>query len=70
MTLSPEIVDFIGLDGPQDPIERTGVVEVAVDQMEAPMRGVRIFIDGIDMPCVKRAGPADDAVDVVALPEE
>jgi hypothetical protein len=69
MALGPEIVDFIGLDGPQDPIEGTGIVQVAIDQVEAPMRNMWIFIDGIDATRIEGTGPADDAVDFVSLPK-
>jgi hypothetical protein len=69
MALGSEIVDFIGLDGSQDTIEGTGVVEIAIDQVEAPMRDMRIFIDRIDTTRIERTGPTDDAVDLVSLPQ-
>jgi len=48
MTLGVKIIDFIRLDSAQNPIQGTGIVQIAVDQVKSPMGDMRIFIDRID----------------------
>ena len=48
LTLRAQIVRFIGLDRSNDAVQRTRVVEVAIDKMEPSMRNVRVFINRID----------------------
>jgi hypothetical protein len=68
MALGAKIVDFIWLDRAQDPIQRAGVVQVAIDEMESPMGHMRILINRINSTRVERAGTADNAVHLVPSP--
>jgi len=70
MTLGAKIIDFIRLDGAQNPIQGTGVIEIAVDQVETPMGHMRIFIDGIDATGIERTGTTHNAVDFVTSTEQ
>jgi hypothetical protein len=63
------MVDFIGLDRAQDPIQGTGVVQITIDKVESPMRHMRILINRIDSARVERAGPAYDTVYLVPSPQ-
>src|SRR5690242_842073 len=70
MTLGAKIIDFIGLDRAQNPVQGTGVIQIAVDQVESPMGHMWIFIDGIDATCIERTGTTHNAVNFVASPKQ
>ena len=70
MALRTEVVDLIGLDALEQPIEAAAVREVAVVQFEACTRLVRVLVDVVDAIGVEGAGAADDPVDLVALGQE
>ncbi len=55
VTLRAQIVDFRRLDGLNDVVDRTRVVEIAKDQAQAVVGAVRILIDAIDTFGVERA---------------
>ena len=51
-------------------VQRTRVVEVAIDQFKPPMWNVRILINGIDAPRIERTRPPNNTVYLIALPEK
>ena len=55
MALGAKVIDFVRLNGPNDPIERTGIVEVAINEPQSGLRNMRILIDPIDAAGVERA---------------
>ncbi len=61
------MIYLVRLDCTNDLVQRTGIVEVAVDQFQVGIGIVGILIDMIDSSGVERAGSADHARHLVAF---
>ena len=70
MALCSQVVDFVRLNRPEDPIQRTRIVEVAIDQLESGIGYMRVLVNRIDSAGVKRTRTADDSVHLVPFREE
>jgi len=68
--LRAKVIDLVGLDLGNDAGEVGGIREVAVVELEARVRDMRILVDVIDALGVEERGAALDAVDFVAFFEE
>ena len=67
MTLSPEVIDLVGLNVLDDSNYVRGVREIAVVQPEADVLLVRILVQMIDSISIKGRGTAFDAMNDVAF---
>ena len=70
MRLSPEIVDFIGLDLGDDSRQVGGVGEVSVMELEAGFFDVWVLVNMIHPFSVEQGGPPFDAVNFISLLEQ
>ena len=68
--LRAEVVDLLGLDVAEDPVERGGVVQVAVVENETAVLGVRVLVEVVEARGVEAGGAADESVHLVALREK
>ncbi|MNL39841.1 hypothetical protein D3C87_1621500 [compost metagenome] len=70
MRLGAQIINLVGLDIAQDARQVRGVREIPIVQLEAAIRGVRVFVDMVDALGVEERGPALDAMHLIALFEQ
>ncbi|OQC68231.1 MAG: hypothetical protein BWX48_00138 [Verrucomicrobia bacterium ADurb.Bin006] len=70
MALGGEIVNFLGLDMPDQAGQSAGVAQIAVVQVQMRPSNVGIGIDRIEPAGVESAGAADDAMDLVAFAQQ
>src|SRR5690349_16850322 len=70
MALRCEIVDFLWLDIANQARHRAGVTQVTVMQFERRLVRVRVRINMLEAARVESAGPANDAMNLVALGEQ
>ena len=70
VALRSEVVHFVGLDAAQDRLQRRRVVQIAVVEPHSCVALVRVAIEMLDPLGVERAGPANDAVNLMALAEQ
>jgi len=57
-------------DHAQEPVHGAGVIEIAIDQMKAPVGRMGILINGIKPSRIKRTRTTDDPVNPVAFLQE
>src|SRR5206468_2156516 len=67
MALCPKVVDFVRTNFADDPIQRAGVVEVAIDQPQMRIRLMLVFVNVIDSTGVEGTGSAHDAINRIAF---
>jgi hypothetical protein len=70
MALGGQIVNFLRLNLDHQPGQRTRIRQIAVMQKKPLPAGMRILINRFEPPRVKRARPADDAVNFIALGQQ
>ncbi len=70
VALGAQVVDLVGGDGPDQIDQRHRVGQVAVVQLQARHRLVRVLVDVIEPTGVERRGTPDDAMDLVALAKQ
>lgn len=69
MTLGAQVVDLVGLDVAQDPVERRRVVQIRVVEEQTAVPLVRILMM-VEAPRVEGGGAPDQPVDLVSLREK
>jgi hypothetical protein len=70
VALGPQVVDLVGLEVADQVHERTRVREIPVVHEEADALLVGVAVDLVEALGVERRRPPDQAVDLVAFPEE
>src|SRR5262249_26684495 len=73
VALRAQIVDLVRTDGPQQPVHRRGVTEIAVVKIlrtGGPGGGACVLEQMVDAGPIQRAGAAHEPVDFVSLLEE
>src|SRR5260370_31375261 len=70
MALCGEVVNFLGLNPPNEPGQRAGVAQVAIVQEHPRLARMRVVINGVEPACIEGAGPANDAMHLVTFGEE
>ena len=70
MALGAEVVDLVRPDLLEEVGELAGDGEVAVVEIDPRLGVVEVLVEVVDPVGVEGAGPADEAVDLVALAEQ
>src|SRR5208337_1603985 len=70
MTLSPQIIDFVGLHRLYDTDQTVCVGQISVVQAKANIGIMRILVEMVDARGIERGGAALDPVDFVVLLEQ
>src|SRR5437867_3279363 len=70
VTLRAEMIDFIGLDRSNNPVQGTAVVEISMDQDQALIGFMRILVNMVYAAGVQRARAANNSIDLVVLRQQ
>jgi hypothetical protein len=70
VALSTEVINFIWLYGPKDPIDAAPVRKISVMENKLSGFDMRLFVKVIDPSRIKRTRPADDPMDFIPFFEQ